>query len=142
MSTPQFVQLFGPVQNEGSLFVAQGPNWHWPGAATTASTKTFNFQFKFPRLMLATYRVIWATPNTNTYISLLQCDDGPTNISNLLQIQGNGSGNPTNSAVDITSALNQLVTNGVYKTLGFQLWDDGVSPARIYEVRLELVWNT
>lgn len=136
---PLFVQLFGPVQDEGSLYAAVGPQWGWPPSALSANTKTFHFQHGLGWARSAVFKVIWTTPNTDTYIRLLSMDDGPSNLSGIFQIQGTGRGEPDNQGADFTAYYNQLVANRQYKHLGFQLWDDGTNPARIYEVRLEIV---
>jgi len=70
-------------------------------------------------------------------------DDGPSNLIEIVQMTGDGTGNPVNQAVDVTTALNTLITNQVHKNIGFKVWGDSTPTAmQIYEVRLELVWSS
>lgn len=140
MTLPLFVQLFGPVQNEGSLVTSIGPTWQWPGAATTASTKTFEFQLGFPIPVWVRWIVLWRTQTVNQYVRLVHADDGPSNITQIAQIQGTGRGEPDDSVMNVTVPFQTLVAAGQHKHLGWQLWGDG-NPIQIYEVRLEIGWQ-
>ena len=144
MARPEFAQLFGPVQDAGSwLGNPIAGQWSWIGSATTASTKTFEFQLGFPSLSLAMWRVIWRTNSVYQYAGLFHMDNGPSNITQIAQMTGDGTGNPANQALDVTTALNTLITNQTYKNIGFRVWGDSTPSAmRIYEVRLELTWST
>lgn len=141
MAVPFTVNLFGPVQRSGSLFVPVGPQWTFPPDALSASTKTINFQDGFPPAIRAIWKVMWTTVNTGTYIGLFEMDDGPSNILQWHQFQGSGRGLPDSSGVDVTAIFNDRINAKQYKHLGFQCWDDGINPARIYEARLEIVFE-
>ena len=139
MIIPVFVNLFGPNQFPGSLSQAVGSTYGWVGSALTASTKAFKFALaNYPDVVDATFRAVWTTENISSWIRLVHCDDGPVNITQITEIQGNGSLNPANQVVDITTSLHNLIVGGINKNLGFQLKDDGTNAWRIYEVRLEM----
>lgn len=131
-------QLFGPVQKEGSMFDLGGP-WHSPGAAASANTKNFYFQYGYPQALSALFKILWVTTQITSYVRLVKFDY-TTPRESLFQIQGTGRGAPDAQSYDFTTQFNELVTAGQFKELGYELWDDGVAGNRIYEVRLEIVW--
>ena len=139
MIIPVYVNLFGPNQFPGSLSAVVGSTYSWVGSALTASTKTFKFSLTgYPDIVDANFRAVWTTENTSSWIRLVHFEDGPSNITQIVEIQGTGSQNPANQVADITTAIHNLIVGGTNKNLGFQLKDDGTNAWRIYEIRLEL----
>lgn len=132
-------QLFGPVQHHGALKQVHGARWAFPGTALTASTKTFWFNYGFPRAVFARLVVVWR-PYWN-HIRLVHAADGPSDIQQIgQQINGNGYRNPRVDGLDITAEWNALADAGQYRHIGFQVWNAGGVP-EIYEVRIEVVYE-
>lgn len=135
---PVAYQLFGPVQHDGREVNTYGSTYVFIGDALTASTKVFPFQ-SMPLVEKATWKHVWTPNNTAAYVRLIHADNGPSNITQIVAVQSNGSSTPTVETVDITNDFNSLVVAGVEKQIGFQVKDDGVNESSIYESRIELV---
>ena len=111
------------------------------GDALTPSTKWFPFSRGFPRVESAIWKHTWTPNDANTYVRLVHMDNGPDNITQIGEIQSNGSTSPVVETLDFTSVMNELIVAKVDKHLGFQVRDNGSSSSSIYESRLEIVFR-
>jgi hypothetical protein len=138
------IQLFGPVQSNGANIQTLPTTYAFPGSALTASTKTFDFELNggFPPVIFAVWRLIW-TPGVTTanFMRLVHFDDGPVNVTQIVEIGGVSSSTPRNDAVEITTALNALITAGVRKNIGFQVKGNNSTSTTLYESRLEITYG-
>lgn len=114
----------------------------WNGAALSNNVSTFRFDFQTGKtLRFARLLCVWTPNSAQAGIKLLHMDDGPSNLTDLAECPHAGQITPIVSAVDITSALNALIANGVKKHLGWQSKSNGVTPPTIYKISLELVYQ-
>ncbi len=138
---PQTINLFGPVQAGAALTQTAGSNWQFVGNALTASTKYFPFaEGKYPDVHWARFVVVWGPGSVNNKIKFISADGGPTNFQDIGMVTGQATPNPVVSDVGVTAQLQQLVTNGVSKHIGFIAQGDG-TPFLLNEVRLEILWK-
>lgn len=138
MIIPTNIQLFGPAQTSGSAITDTAASPKWVGMVLSGSTHRTLFSKGVLPVESARMLVLWAPRNTANYVRFVSCDDGPTNIVELARVQGNGNMGPSAQAVDITTALNGLISAGVDKQIGFQIGGDGVNTWTLYEVQLEI----
>jgi hypothetical protein len=141
LALPVTYQLFGPIQADGKEENSYGTTYVFIGDALTASTKWFPFSKGFPLVESAIWKHIWTPNDGKTYVRLVHMDNGPANVTPIVEIQSNGSTSPVVETVDFTSAMNELILARVDKHLGFQVKDDGSSSSSIYESRLEIVFR-
>lgn len=135
-----FVQLFGPVQNEGSLFQVPGGGWHHPGAATSTSYKTFWFNRAWQRITWAALKIEWIPNHQGNSLRLIHADDGPSNITTIAEVAGSNNTNPAAAAFNVTAALQALARGGRPKHLGWQMRSSGGNrQVRIYQIHLEIL---
>lgn len=94
------------------------------------------------KIFKARWVVIWASDNSDNKTRLIHADDGPTNITEIAEVQSNGSGNPIVSAVDVTAEFQALQASvSTYKNIGLQTSKENGSSLRYYAVRLELTYE-
>lgn len=142
-SIPSYVQLFGPVQAEGSLHgPIQIPTWIFPGSALTGSTKFFAFNIGMKKVSFARWVLVWIPRTIDTHARLVAFDycnsqADCVNLEVIAEFTGVDSPNPIPSAVVITDYMNNLIARGQNKHIGFQLTDNGDEWV-IYESRIEM----
>lgn len=141
MILPVTYQLFGPAHTTSSALTAITGSSVFVGLALTSSTQLLRFSEGLPPVRRAFLRVVWSSRNTANYIRLIHCDDGPTNLTTMKILQGNGSMFPANQGIDITSEFNDLITLGVNKNIGFQVGGDGLNQWTLYEVQIEVEYE-
>ena len=129
------------MKADGKEVNTYGMTYVFIGDALTPSTKWFPFSQGFPLVESAIWKHTWTPNDVNTYVRLVHMDNGPKNITPIVEIQSNGSVLPVVETVDFTSAMNELIVAKVDKHLGFQVKDDGSSSSSIYESRLEIVFR-
>lgn len=134
-----FVQLYGPVQNEGSLVHTPAADYRMAGAATSTSFKKFWFNRAWQSITWAALKVEWIPTVRASAIRLIAADDGVVNIRQLAELVGSDNRNPVASAADITAALRDLARAGRPQNIGWQLRGDGRTAIRIYQVHLEIL---
>lgn len=135
---PTNIQLFGPAQTPSSVIADTAASPKWVGMALSGSTHRFPFSTPMAPVSSARLLVLWASRNTANYVQLVTADDGPSNITEIVRVQGNGSMGPSVQGVDITAQLNALIAAGVDKHLGFRIGGDGINQWVLYEVQLEI----
>lgn len=135
---PTNIQLFGPAQttNETVTDTAGAPKWI--GSVLSGSTHFFPFSKGVAPVASARLLVLWAPRNVANYVRLVSADSGPTNIVELARLQSNGNMGPSAQAIDVTQVMNNLITAGVDKQVGFQIGGDGINAWTLYEVQLEI----
>jgi hypothetical protein len=135
------VQLYGPTPIGQTLQPNSPFAWMPPDAALTASTQTLWFNAGLGPFTFVRWLLVWLAPNVNIHARLVSMDDGPTNLTQLAQIDAaaDGAMGPHPAGVIVTDAFNQMMARGRYKHIGYQIWDDGVNHPTIYSSRLELV---
>ncbi len=132
-------QFFGPFPGSGYT-THLGPTYGFM-TALTASTKHFFFNDGLSPIVRALWIVVWIPINPAASARLVHMDDGPLNITQIAAVPGMATPNPIVSYADVTAPLDALRQAGVYKSLGVQFKDDGFTDWRIYESRLEIVWD-
>lgn len=138
MIIPIVYQMFGPVQADGGEENMYNTAYTFIGNALSANTKVFPFSMGLPFAVKATWRHIW-TPNSNqTFVRLVHMDGGPTNITQIVEVQSGGTATPVVEIRDFTGAFNDLVTAKIDKQIGFQVKDNNTLTSTIYESRLEI----
>lgn len=126
-----------------------GATWAWIGAALSASTMVLRADQGLPRVKFARWVAVWnprvSDPASPTSIRLISADFGPANIQQIGQVlspAGAVSQAPRVDAVDVTSALNQIIDAGQVKTLGQQTFGNGANGCLIYASWIEVVWES
>jgi hypothetical protein len=152
--------LNGTVQSEIILFknsqnplagTVPGANWAWPGTALSANTHRLHANYlASATLRFARWVLVWNPQVTDpvtfspTGVRLVKFDDGPTNIEEVAAVrspQGTTYATPRVDAVDVTSALQQIVSALTTKQIGQQTFGNGQNGCLIYGSWLELVWG-
>ncbi len=149
MIIPTCTDLFGPVDGAAALSEAAPVDFVWPGSCITSHVFPFYFNLQTWPLTFACWRICWslkrpAGSTGRVNIRLITCDDGPTNIAEIARISSKNwpaGTNVLNSPVDITAALNSLITSKTFKNVGWQIQGDGLAIATFLSVRLELYWQ-
>jgi hypothetical protein len=149
----QYVQLFGPVQNEGSLVetvIKFAPNyqpgaWVMPGAATSTSCKKFWFDHAWQSISWCSFRFEWRPGSVDNGVRLFAADDGIKNITELAHVDGSAYpparvDQPDVGAVDVTAAMQALARAGVPKQIGWQVRGGAeAQPLQVWQVYLEIL---
>ena len=134
-----YVQLFGPVQNDGSHVQAASNIWQMAGASTSTSFKTFWFNRAWQRITWASLRIEWIPMVRANSLRLIAADDGISNIQVLAEIAGADHRNPLLSVVNVTVAFQQLARTGRQRHIGWQVRGDGRNQLRVYQIHLEIL---
>ena len=137
MATQQWVDFMGAESRQAeALLGAGGTSWAWPGSALTASVNKAYFNLGLPTATYVRLLVAWNPRGaTNNGVRLVHADDGPTNITSLVEFTGRTETTPVVDAGDITTEWNLLVYDLVTKNLGLQLRGNPY----VFRVTLELV---
>jgi hypothetical protein len=151
-----FVQLFGPVQNEGSLVesvIKFAPNyqvgaWVMPGAATSTSCKKFWFGHAWQDITWCSFRFEWRPGSPDNGVRLFAADDGIKNVAELGHLDGSHYppdrvDQPDVGAVDVTAEMRALAQAGIPKQIGWQIKGGAdAKPLQIWQVYLEILLAT
>ncbi len=132
------IQLFGPAQTTNETVTDTAGTPKWIGSVLSGSTHFFPFSKGVAPVASARLLVLWAPRNVANYVRLVTADNGPTNIVEIARVQSNGNMGPTAQAIDITQVMNNLITAGIDKQIGFQIGGDGINAWTLYEVQLEI----
>jgi hypothetical protein len=137
---PVVYNFFGPHGGDGEIVVPSS-TFNWLTAAT-ASTNQLYFPYGLPHVASAYAQIVWApqgTADMSGYTTELLAFEGANNTQ-LGQVSGvAGNPNPTAANVDVTVALNALISTKSDKGyIGMRL-KGPASPFHLYAMRL-FVW--
>jgi hypothetical protein len=136
--------LIGSVPGAVGIDVPDNASTYGFLTGTTASTLSARYFMGTSRIILATFRAIWGSNNTGNQIRLVHFDNGPANITLLgsAEFTSDGTGNPENDPIDITSAMVALQdTLTGEKHLGVQVKCVNGSVYTVYKCVIELIYD-
>ncbi len=134
--------IIGSVPGSVGIDVADNSSTYGFLTATTASNIA-SWQFVgTARIKFARFRCIMGSNNSGNKARLVHSDDGPANITQIAEVVSDGSGNPVNSAADVTSSLVALQDGILDKNIGVQVSCVNGSVFTVYKMALELVYDT
>lgn len=144
ITVPVTYQLFGPVQNNGSLSQVPGSEFSFQGQALTASTKMLLLGANVADVHWARAVAVWAPGSVQNEIEIVKFDDGPVNIERMGIIVGENLSTPRVGGVLLTQAFQDMVAaaranNTSHKQIGFRM--KGPASYNLWEVRIEVAWK-
>ena len=151
-------QLFGTSQSEFVFYrnaqtpiigTSSGAVFAFPGNALTASSfKLRANELGSANLLVARWVLVWTPdnpdPNSPTGVRLISADDGPSNIQQIARIDsptGVSTFTPIVSAVNVTTALQNIISSLQGKNILQQTYGNGANGCKIYSSSIEMVWG-
>lgn len=124
---------------------ASGANWLWPGIACTSSTLKLYPAFQCKQIVFARWVLVWnpsAPGESPTGVRLVYCDDGPSNIVEIVRQTRTFATTPFDDAVDITTKLGSIwcayAGIGMPFQIGHQAFGNGANGPLIYGSWIEV----
>lgn len=130
--------LTGP--NPVGVFSGTAPaNYAFAGNALSASSQRFSVNYGTPRVEIAVFTVVWTSGSLSNRIELVSADDGPTNITQLVEVSPASAASPIVTDAIVTTQLDNLAQAGVFKQLLWRI--KGGGSYTIYKVHVDVVWR-
>ena len=126
------------------------PTFQWPTAVTSNTFELFPGLMPGSKVFRSRWVCVWnpntmATPSASTFVRLVSCDDGPTNIAELARVPPRPStDHPCNDGILITTQMQALwnrcqTTPPTYKQIGHQVAGNGVAGPMLYASWVEIM---
>lgn len=132
--------LIGPAPGTG-FDVADTSSAYAFMTGTTANSIADWLFVGTSRIKFARWRAIWGTNNTGNKVRLVHFDDGPANITQIDEFVSDGTGNPENDAVDVTTTLQALQDGILDKSIAIQVLCVNGTVYTIYKMALEITYD-
>jgi len=134
--------LFGPNTYNATDQADSASAYAWPGGSLSSSNTVAWGLGGTVRIGYAVFDVQWQSNNTGNTTRLVHSDDGPANITQIAEAISDGTGNPINSGIIITTELQALQDSlTVHKNIGWQALKVNGTTLRYYAVRLRVVYE-
>jgi hypothetical protein len=134
-------QIFvGSVPGAGIDVADNGSTYGFLTATTANVTAAVQF-VGTARIVYARWRCIMGSNDTGNKARLVHFDDGPANIVQIAEVVSDGTGNPVNSATDVTTTVAALQDGIVDKNLGIQVSCVNGSVFTVYKQAIEYVFD-
>ena len=132
--------LIGPAPGTG-FDVADTSSAYAFMTGTTANSIADWLFVGTSRIKFARWRAIWGTNNTGNKVRLVHFDDGPANITQIDEFVSDGTGNPENDAVNVTTTLQALQDGILDKSIAIQVLCVNGTVYTIYKMALEITYD-
>lgn len=139
--------ILGQAQFNGSESITPGTSYARCCTAWTSQTVFLGFKYT-PQAPIykAWLYVIWTPQSSNILAQLRSQGNGTLYDDNVGTITATPTGGPIPQVLDITAQMQAMQAAGeatnTSKTFGMYFKGDGVSSARVYDVHLEMVYDT
>lgn len=139
---PVTYDLFGPQPGSGNGHSFTPGTEFAALTAFTASTKSFYFNERMPKIEYAVWRIVWLP--TEVHRAKLRWHhniNGEMIFTDMGEIVPNVTGGPIPSALDITAQLRAAKDQGFYTHVGESFKGDNATPLVLYESHIMIHWR-